>query len=280
MNEIVKYSNYVNQLHFTGFTAQDLNFFIALCAKAKEKGEEVLTFSFDEVKRVSGYAKKKASTEVFVKDLKRMNDKLLHVDVTIIQGKVMEQFVLFTTFRTDAENNKLTIRVNPDFSFLLNELTKNFTRFELSEFVQLESKYSKNLYRLLKQYRKTGTYTVEAEKFRELMDCPKSYPNMEFMRTCVNTAVKELSNGYFKDLKVEPIRAKKRGAPIVAYTFTFKKSHDVPGQTFIDNLDPETVSKPPAKSDSKNRFNNFPQRGYDFNDLEGALLKRDLNREK
>lgn len=272
MNEIVKYSNYVNQLHFTGFTAQDLNFFIALCAKAKEKGEEVLVFSFEEVKRVSGYTKQKASTEVFVKDLKRMNDKLLHVNATIIQGKVMEQFVLFTTFRTDAENNKLTIRVNPDFSFLLNELTKNFTRFELSEFVQLESKYSKNLYRLLKQYRKTGTYTIEAEKFRELMDCPKSYANKVFMHDCVGLAIKELSNGYFKDLKVEPIRAKKRGAPIVAYTFTFRKSKDIPGQQGMDITDQEPAATKP-KSKGKNKFNNFPQREYDWEDLEGQLLK-------
>lgn len=250
MDEVVKYANYVNQLHFTGFTAQDLNFFIALCAKAKEKGEEVITLSFDEVKQLSGYEQKKG-TDTFIKDLKRMNEKLMHVDATVIQGKVMEQFVLFPTFRTDAEERTLTIRVNPDFAFLLNVFTEGFTRFDLADFVKLESKYSKNLYRLLKQYRQTGTYKVNAERFRELMDCPKSYPNMEFMRTCVNVATKELSQGYFKSLKVQPIRAAKRGAPIVAYEFTFKKEKkQIPGQRRLEGLEtdpPAPAAKPKSK---------------------------------
>ena len=32
MNEVVKYDNYMNALHFGTFTKQDYNFFMALCA--------------------------------------------------------------------------------------------------------------------------------------------------------------------------------------------------------------------------------------------------------
>lgn len=278
MNEVVKYENRVNTLPLSGFSAVELNLFMMLCAKTKDKGQDLIDLEYGELKKKLGLEKQ--TDKYFHNELYKMAGKLSKINCSFMNENKFVAFNLFSTFTGDLDTKKLTVRVNIDFQFLLNELTRNFTSFELQEFVQLESKYSKNLYRLLKQYRRTGTYRVEAEKFRDLMDCPKSYANKVFMHDCVGVAVKELSNGYFKDLKVEPIRAKKRGAPIVAYKFTFKKSHDVPGQTFMDNLDPETVSKPPAKPDSKNRFNNFPQRDYDFNDLEGELLKRDLNREK
>lgn len=54
------------------------------------------------------------------------------------------------------EFKKLEIEVNPKFEYIVNELTKNFTGFKLEEFIALSGKYTKTLYRLLKQFRKTG----------------------------------------------------------------------------------------------------------------------------
>lgn len=277
MNEIVKYNNQMNQIAFTGLSAIDIDLFMLICAKTKERKDELIKLSFTELKKELGLSNK--SDKYFAAEIQRLSKKLKHIGGSFNNGTSFDEFVLFPTFHGTAvieehavygylDKGTMIVRVNPDFAFLLNELTKNFTRFELSEFVQLESKYSKNLYRLLKQYRKTGTYTVEAEKFRELMDCPKSYQNMYFMRDCVNVAIKELSQGYFAGLKVEPIRAHKRGAPIVAYKFTFKPSKDVPGQRYMDLEKPQKAKK--------NRFNNYDgQRDYDFNDLESKLLNAD-----
>lgn len=50
--------------------------------------------------------------------------------------------------------------MNSRFSFLLNDLTSQFTRFELAEFTALRSSYDKECYRRLKQYRKTGVWKV------------------------------------------------------------------------------------------------------------------------
>lgn len=270
MNEIVKYRNEMNSISMTNFSAVDLDALMMLCAKLKERGTDVLTFHFSELKVLLGMPHE--SDDRLIRILKRMNMKLNRVNGHYENEDEIVDFNLFPTFRTLKKEKVLQVRANIDFMYLLNNLTNNFTRFELSEFVQLESKYSKNLYRLLKQYRRTGTYKVETEKFRDLMDCPKSYSNKIFMRDCVNVAIKELSNGYFKDLKVEPIRAKKRGAPIVAYTFTFRKSKDIPGQQGMDIIDQEPAATK-SKSKGKNKFNNFPQREYDWEDLEGQLLK-------
>ena len=60
-------------------------------------------------------------------------------------------------------------------SFLLNDLTSQFTRFELAEFTALKSSYSKECYRRLKQYRQTGVWKVSIDEFRRLLDVPESY---------------------------------------------------------------------------------------------------------
>jgi len=269
MNEIVKYDNKVNSLALSGFSAVELNLFMLLCSKTKDKGQELIELNYRDLKRLLGLEKQ--SDKYFHEELYKMSSKMTRINGNFKNDKKFVAFNLFSTFSGDLEEKTLTVRVNVDFEFLLNEITKNFTRFEFAEFVKLESKYSKNLYRLLKQYRKTGTYRVEADKFRELMDCPKSYQNMYFMRDCIGVAVKELSRGYFKDLQVTPIKAAKRGAPIVAYEFTFKPSKDVPGQYGLSDYTEDTTEKKKNPRSTKNKFNNFHQRKYDYEDLERKM---------
>ena len=271
MNEVVKYDNKVNSLALSGFSAVELNLFMLLCSKTKDKGQELIELNYGDLKRLLGLEKQ--SDKYFHEELYKMSSKMTRINGNFKNDKKFVAFNLFSTFSGDLEEKTLTVRVNVDFEFLLNEITKNFTRFEFSEFIKLESKYSKNLYRLLKQYRRTGTYKVEADRFRELMDCPKSYPNREFMRVCVNVAVKELSRGYFDDLQVTPIKAAKRGAPIIAYEFTFKPSKDVPGQYGLSDYDKEPEEKKKPRKGTKNKFNNFNQRKYDYADIERRLYK-------
>ena len=55
-------------------------------------------------------------------------------------------FNLFSRFTIDKDQQTLTVRVNPEFTWLLNEFTdklKGYTVFELKEFIELQSKYAK-----------------------------------------------------------------------------------------------------------------------------------------
>ena len=272
MKEIVKYENRINKIPLSGFSAVELNLFMLLCAKAKGKGQELITLDYTSMKKELGMERQ--ADRYFHDELYRMSEKLSKIHCNFKDEKRFVVFNLFSTFDGNLEEKTLSVRVNVDYEYLLNEITKNFTRFELAEFVRLDSKYSKNLYRLLKQYRKTGSYKVDAVKFRELMGCPASYTNKLFMYECVNPAVKELSRGYFDNLTVEPIKAAKRGAPIVAYQFTFSPSDQIPGQMSIYDLDDQEPKKPRAKKKpTGNKFNNFEQRQYDYADLESKILK-------
>ncbi|MEJ7147107.1 replication initiation protein, partial [Staphylococcus capitis] len=64
---------------------------------------------------------------------------------------------------------------NPDLKFVLNDITRNFTKFELKELTNLKSSYSKTMFRLLKQYKHTGYLKLSMEDFRTRLDVSKSY---------------------------------------------------------------------------------------------------------
>lgn len=279
MNEIVKYDNYMNGLKFTGFTVTDFNFLMALCNRMRDKDINKVTFSFLELRDITNY-KKSNSIKQFVLDLERMNEKLMKVTCKLKTETRIIMFVLFPTFDINLENQTLTVRVNEEFKFILNDLIKNFTRFDLKEFIELESKYSKTLYRLLKQFKTTGKYEVKLDDFRTKIDCPESYSNKYVMDLIIKPSLKELQN-YFVNLQCTVQYARKRGRPVMGYVFTFEPEKQV---QYIDakqeskqqNKSASRQSKLKEKKRSTNRFCNFEQHYYSKEDMEmieRALLK-------
>jgi len=233
-----------------------------------------MTFSLNEIKTVTGFDYH-ASAVVFAKILEGMNRKLMNVTATVRDGSRTIMFVLFPTFIADEKTNTLTVRVNPDFKFLLNELTKNFTQFELAEFTELSSKYSKTLYRLLKQYRSTGEYYVGVDELRRLLGCPEGYANKRFMQLIIAPAVKELQKD-FPTLSCEAQRARTKGRPITGYHFMFEADGQVPGQMTMDQA-AEVMKQYTETKKSKQNKKTMPrglERDYDYADLERQLLQK------
>lgn len=221
MNEIVKIRNAMNELKFTGFGAKELDLLMALCAKMRDKDCNDIVFNFAQIKELTKI--KTHNKEEFTEYLINMNHKLQQVACEVNTPTLYISFVLFPTFKVDRENEILTVAVNEKFKFMLNDLSANFTRFELSEFISLRSKYSKTLYRLLKERRCYGWYKPSKDNLREYMDCPENCSNKEFMRSVLMPAMKDVSP-YFSELKCEPLRdVHKQGKPVYAYSFTFQR---------------------------------------------------------
>ena len=285
MNETVKYNNDMNLLKFKGFTKVDMNILMVLCSKMKDKDIQEITLSFEQIKELSKFTS--TDKKDFIQALEGMVERLIKVNCKIITEGKRIYFVLFPTFTIDENNETLTIGVNKDFTFLLNDL-KAFTIFELAEFVDLNSKYSKNLYRLLKQFRTTGKFLVnDVEEFKEKMDCPEAYSTKDFKKFVLDVAMKELqAKKVFKDLKIETKKAKKRGSPVIAYTFTFEaeqiKKNPITNSTLGQMTAQQLKSQGKVQYTSKplnHKFNQFPQREYtkdDYKDLEKRLLNKSI----
>ncbi|MCI9079851.1 MAG: replication initiation protein [Lachnospiraceae bacterium] len=274
MNEIVKYDNYMNGLKFTGFTTTDFNFLMLLCSKMRDKDVAEMTISFEELRKKTGYTR--TSIQKFRTDLERMNEKLMSVTCKLKTETRTLMFVLFPTFDIDVESQTLTVCVNEKFKFILNELLKNFTRFNLEEFINLDSKYSKSLYRLLKQFKITGKLDITLNDFRNKMDIPASYTNKDVMSKVINPSLKELQK-YFIDLQCIAKYARKRGKPVEGYIFIFEPEQPLEAITSVAEKHTPVNKYQQAKPQYKhkqNQFDQFMQRGVSQEELDG--LKREL----
>lgn len=248
MNEVVRYGNALNTLQFKDFTAMDYNLLMCLCHKLRDKGTQELRFTFKELKELTEFGNH--SDKVFAEDLDRMIDKLIKVNATLITGDEKARFILFPTFTTNSVKGTLTVSVNKKFAYILNELTDNFTRFELKEFAELDSKYTKTLYRILKQYKYNGWWKPTVEEFRYVMDIPESFDNKKIMGRVIKPTI-ELLADKFPDLKCEPIKAQKRGAPVERYYFTFRADKQIPGQQTIADYPGVLPGEAPTKGRKK-----------------------------
>lgn len=269
MNRVVKYDNYMNSLSFKKFKSVELDLLMTLCNRLRDKDVNSVTFPFSELKSLSGDTKH--SNKDFIESLKSMNRKLMEITCEVeFDGKII-MFVLFPTFEIDIHKETLTICVNERFKFILNEITKNFTRFDLKDFVSLGSKYSKNLFRLLKQFRTTGVYETDINDFRERMGCPESYSNKYVMDLIIKPCLNELEK-YFNNLECIVKYAHKRGKPVIGYIFTF-----TPESRVIEADQSQDKMNKSDQSQQQNGFANFHQREYDYDSLEKELLNHQNN---
>lgn len=221
--EVVQYDNKLNKTQFNKFTAIDFNFLMTLCAKLKNRGTSEIKLDFLEIKKATGYSTKNTN-ERFINDLARMNKKLLDVKFAREDNRFLDMFVLFTSFSIDKIDQTLTVSINEKYTFLLNELTSQFTKFELQTFNDFKSKYSKTLYRLLMQYRKTGFLRISKKDLEKILCVPKSYTTNDLIRKIIEPSIEEIAPD-LENLNMEIIRSSKRGNPVEAFKFTFKKTY-------------------------------------------------------
>lgn len=213
----VKYQNELNLIPLKNFNAKQMDLFFALCARMKDKGLREIRFSFDDLKELSDY--KMTATKAFVGDLEKLYKDMINLTYRTEDDDTIRYFVLFTGFVINKTEKFVEVSVNPDLEYIINGITTEFSRFELSAFTSIRSTYAKTLFRLLMQYRSTGYYVVKIEDFRELLDIPNYYQMGNIDQKVLKPALKELSN-YFSDLKFTKIKAKK-GNKIAKLEFTF-----------------------------------------------------------
>ncbi|HGW6192694.1 TPA: replication initiation protein [Enterococcus faecalis] len=221
-NEIVKYHHELNTIPLRKFTPVEMNLFFSIVSRMREKGDKTVRFSFDQLKDLSNY---KATANVrFVDDLKATYEKILSLRFgrRSESGLSYDMFVMFTEFRIngDVEEPYVDIRIYEKALPLLNNLDE-WVRYSLQQFNELESSYSKTMFRLLKQFRTKGFAYFSKDDFHELLDIPKSYRQSDINKNVIKPIRQELT-AIFKGLTIKKKYGKGRGKPVIGYQFTFK----------------------------------------------------------
>ena len=216
MNEIVKYHNDLsNQIIIKTLNANELNFFMAICSKMRDKETEEIVFTFKNLKELVKWTSN--DNKDFIKSLENTNRKLIALNFRFEDEIEIVQFVLFPTFTINKDMKTLTVAVNKKFAFLLNNLSSNFTRFELENFTILQSKYSKYLYKELMKFKSTGYMIMSIEEFRNKLDIPIKYRMSEINKFVLKPIEQEIPN-ILKGFKIDKI---KKGKSIEKIEFCF-----------------------------------------------------------
>ena len=221
-NELVKYHHELNTIPLRKFTPVEMNLFFSIVSRMREKGTQTVRFSFDQLKDLSNY---KATANVrFIDDLTETYEKILSLRFgkRSKSGLSVEMFVMFTEFKIDGDADEpyVDIRIYEKALPLLNDLDE-WVRYSLQQFTELQSSYSKTMFRLLKQFRTTGYAYFSKEDFNELLDIPKSYRETHINERVLKPIKEELTP-LFRGLTIKKKYGKGRGKPVIGYQFSFK----------------------------------------------------------
>ncbi len=150
---------------------------------------------------------------------------MLELTIKYEDDEIIERFVLFNHYRIHKKEQYLEISTSPNLKHILNSITNNFTKFELEEMTTLKSTYSKNMFRILKQFKHTGYLKIKINDFRERLDIPTSYRMTDINKNVLKPIINELSY-IFKALKIHKVRAKK-GRKIEYLEFIFEPENRI-----------------------------------------------------
>lgn len=202
--DLIVIHNHLNTMNLGILKEKELDLFMSICLKLRDEGTKKIDLQFKELKELSKYEGKDYLR--FLNDLRNVNKKLLKLNCEYETETEITGFVLFTEYTIYKTEKKITLQVNEKFQYILNELTENFTKFELNQFVNLTSQYSKNLFRLLKQFSETGWREFLIDEFRELLNIPPKYRISEIDKKVLNEKIIEELKESFSNLKVLKIK--------------------------------------------------------------------------
>ena len=240
MNEIVKYhKDFEKKLVLKSFNASELNFLMAICTKVRDKKEDEVIFTFEELKKLSKWVK--TDNKSFIKSLQNTNKKLMALIFEMPNEEAeaggVTQFVLFPTFDIFPASKILKVAVNTKFAYLLNNLSNNFNQYQLETFASLKSKYSKLLYKELMLFKDTGYRIFKIEDFRKKLDIPEKY-RMTHINQYVLKPIKEDLEHIFSNFEIVKI---KNGREIAQIRFNFTYGNIKPVE-IVENIE-KVVSK-------------------------------------
>ena len=299
--EIVRYNNDLNtKTYLKNFNAVELNFFMAICSKLKAQGTSEIKFTFNELKKKIQYDTSH-NTDNFINKLRSTNRKILNSICEIETKDYIDQFVLFPTFKISKKAGTLTVKINQDYAYLLNDFT-NFTEFGLANFIKLSSKYIKLLYKELMQFKSTGKLYLTMEEFRKKLDIPDSYSFSKIKDRILLPSFKDFSFIFKKfkvvviynngdevevDENIEDKRGDKRKVTNINFYFTVTTKDDVievPNEILKDKLEELTEEEfynlePPIPSEEEIEEYNAMQEEVKLS-IEIDWLKEDVKRAK
>ena len=221
-NDIVKYNNDLNKLNMSTLKDKELELFYAICLELKEKGIDIITIDITEFRKESNIPQ--VNKKRFNEYLENVQDKFLSLKYTLKTEKRIKKGTFFYDFDADLTTNKMIIRVNPEYSYILNGIVEYYTQFSFTEFQSLKSKYSRILMPKLAQWNSIKKLEIQKEELFIILGVPQSYiKDISNFNKKVIKPLKEDLPKVFYNLKIKTIKKSTRNTKneIKSYLFSW-----------------------------------------------------------
>lgn len=254
----ITYRNELNALSFPKFTAMDFNLFFTICYfvikqnKNKRALKKSVKIKFDDLRIFMPDIKNKK--RFFDEIVKFVKYKLKWVGVDTIRydseadkdsdvleylengEREVEGSVFLNKYLVSERNEELYLEITPYAYSMLNEFG-NFMSFDMSEFCSFENKYTKTLFRLLKQYENLNSYNIDENsnlkaikmnknEFMKFMDTPSNYKMSHLDCRVMTPSLDELNSKSFsyKNLTYEKLYDyNNKNKKVLAFQIIFEK---------------------------------------------------------
>lgn len=220
--DIVKYNNDLNKLNMASLKEKELELFYAICLELKEKGTNTVVVDITEFRKAFNIPA--VNKKRFSEYLENTQDKFLSLKYALRTEKRLKKGVFFYDFDADLEENKMTIKINPEYAYILNGIVDYYTQFSFKEFQSLKCKYSKLLLPKLCQWNGTKKLEIEKEEMFEILGVPESYKKdiSNFNKKVIKPIKEELPK-IFNNFKIKTIKKSTRNTKneIKSYLFTW-----------------------------------------------------------
>ena len=195
---IVKYDNTFNKTSLSLLTKVQSDVLLTVLGSmgqdSNEDGCYVAHFTFKEIRGMIG------SEHIQAKRIKQTFDTLLDTKVEFFTDDTYEKGNLFSHYSiTGSSSAQIVLTKNMTNKLITN--TKEYTILNLNEYIELQNSYSKELYRLLRQFRHSGQKFIGKDELINMLKPPKSYDEYDFVRKVLIPAIEE-NKAYFKNLTV------------------------------------------------------------------------------
>lgn len=177
--------------------------------------DELYPVSVDELKQLGVHEK------TAYRDLKEGINRLYErsINLSIDDKSIKMRWVQEIQF-LDSQS-VIGIRFSKPILPFISNLSREFTKYALSDIAGINSGYGIRIYELLVQYRQIGKREISVESLRTMLELGKKYPLFaDFKKRVIDTAIDQINE--YSPLKVT-YKQKKTGRKVTHIIFSFKE---------------------------------------------------------
>jgi plasmid replication initiation protein len=163
------------------------------------------------------------------KELEEASKDLYEQDIRTYDGKYRERFRWVYGVRYHDGEGKVTLGFSPWVIPYLTMLHERFTSYQLKQIAGLKSVYSIRLFEFLVQFKSTGKFLIDLDKFRERLGLTTEYKRFfDLKKVVIERAITELNKKSNLSINWKAIKGSS-GKGIKQLEFIFREIEVVEG---------------------------------------------------